>query len=252
MKFVRYGEGQYGILENDTVYAASGDPFAGGLVKGAAVGPVASVKLLPPVVPGKMLCIGMNFVKHVTELDPTREIPKDMVTFMKPQSTLIGHGDTILIANPAHDTHYEAELVVVIGKTAKNVAESDALDYVLGYTVGNDVSDRNLQRQDGQWTRAKGFDTYCPLGPCVAVGLDISNIKIMSRLNGETRQSSDTPDMIFKVPFLVSSLSKVMTLNPGDIILTGTPAGVGNLKAGDVIECEVEGVGVLRNPVANR
>ena len=162
MKFVRYGEGQYGILENDTVYAASGDPFAGDLVKGAAVGPVDSVKLLPPVVPGKMLCIGMNFVKHVTELDPTRQIPKDMVTFMKPQSTLIGNGDTILIANPEHDTHYEAELVVVIGKQAKDVEEADALDYVLGYTVGNDVSDRNLQRQDGQWTRAKGFDTYCP------------------------------------------------------------------------------------------
>jgi 2-keto-4-pentenoate hydratase/2-oxohepta-3-ene-1,7-dioic acid hydratase in catechol pathway len=250
MKIVRYGEDQYGILEGSTVYAASGDPFSG-LTKGEEVGSVDSVKLLAPVKPGKIVCIGLNYALHAKESGVT-DLPKEPVVFMKPQSAIIGPGDTIEIANPQNNTDYEAELAVVIGKRARNVEVADALDYVLGYTAANDVSDRVLQKGDGQWIRAKGFDTYCPLGPAIATDLDPSDLAIGSRLNGETRQKSSTNDLIFDVPFLISFLSKVMTLNPGDLVLTGTPEGVGPMKPGDTIEVEIAGIGVLANPVGKR
>lgn len=254
MKIVRYrdgsGAGQYGILEGSTVYAASGDPFSG-LTKGAAVGEVDSVKLLAPIEPGKIVCIGLNYALHAKESGVT-ELPKEPVVFMKPTSALIGPGDTIEIANPQNQTDYEAELAVVVGKRARDVEEADALGYVLGYTAANDVSDRVLQRGDGQWIRAKGFDTYCPVGPAIETDLNPSDLAIGSRLNGETRQKSSTSDLIFNVPFLVSFLSKVMTLNPGDLILTGTPEGVGGMKPGDTIEVEVAGIGVLSNPIGAR
>jgi 2-keto-4-pentenoate hydratase/2-oxohepta-3-ene-1,7-dioic acid hydratase in catechol pathway len=254
MNIVRYsngsGEGQVGILEGSTVYAASGDIFSG-LTKGDEVGAVDSVKLLAPIQPGKVVCIGLNYALHAKESGVT-ELPKEPVVFMKPTSAIIGPGDTIEIANPQNNTDYEAELAVVIGKKARDVEEADALSYVLGYTAANDVSDRVLQRGDGQWIRAKGFDTYCPLGPSIATDLDPSDLAIGSRLNGETRQKSSTSDLIFNVPFLVSFLSKVMTLNPGDLILTGTPEGVGPMKPGDTIEVEVAGIGVLSNPVGKR
>jgi 2-keto-4-pentenoate hydratase/2-oxohepta-3-ene-1,7-dioic acid hydratase in catechol pathway len=250
MKIVRYGEDQYGILEGSTVYAASGDPFSG-LTKGEEVGSVDSVKLLAPVKPGKIVCIGLNYALHAKESGVT-DLPKEPVVFMKPQSAIIGPGDTIEIANPQNNTDYEAELAVVIGKRARNVEVADALDYVLGYTAANDVSDRVLQKGDGQWIRAKGFDTYCPLGPAIATDLDPSDLAIGSRLNGETRQKSSTNDLIFDVPFLISFLSKVMTLNPGDLVLTGTPEGVGPMKPGDTIEVEIAGIGVLSNLVGKR
>ena len=256
MKIVRYagkdgGDAQFGILEDSTVYAASGDLFAG-LKKGAEVGPVDSVKLLAPIEPGKVIAIGLNYVDHVTELDKDRELPTTPVSFMKPQSAVVGPDEPILLANPENETHYEAELVVVIGKKAKDVSEADALDYVFGYTVGNDVSDRAVQYGDGQWIRGKGYDTYLPLGPAIETDLDISDVLVKSRLNGEERQSESTKSLIFSIPFLISFISNVMTLNPGDILMTGTPHGVGPMKEGDVIEVEVEGIGVLRNPVKNK
>lgn len=254
MKIVRYssgsGEGQIGILEGSTVYAASGDLFSG-LTKGDEVGSVDSVKLLAPIEPGKIVCIGLNYALHAKESGVT-ELPKEPVVFMKPTSAIIGPGDTIEIANVQNNTDYEAELAVVIGKKARDVEEADALNYVLGYTAANDVSDRVLQKGDGQWIRAKGFDTYCPLGPAIETDLDPSDLAIGSRLNGEARQKSSTNDLIFNVPFLISFLSKVMTLNPGDVILTGTPEGVGPMKPGDTIEVEVAGIGVLSNPVGKR
>ena len=255
MKIVRYsdaaGAAATGILEGSTVYAASGDLFSG-LTRGAAVGDVESVKLLAPIAPGKVVCIGLNYAKHAAE-GGVFDLPTEPIVFMKPTTAIIGPGETIEIANVDNDTHYEAELAVVIGKTAKNVEEADALDYVLGYTAGNDVSDRVLQKKDGQWVRAKGFDTYCPLGPVIETGIaDPSNISVASRLNGVTRQSSSTADLIFSVPFLISFLSKVMTLEPGDVIMTGTPEGVGGMKPGDTIEIEIGGVGVLKNPVGKR
>ncbi len=256
MKIVRYQDSAtnqpaYGIVEGSTVYAAEGDLFSG-LTAGAEVGSYESLKLLTPVDPGKVVCIGMNYLKHVTEIDPTRAVPTEPVIFMKPNSAIIGPGEAIEIANPENNTDYEAELVIVIGKTTKDVSEDEALDYVLGYTSGNDVSDRVLQAKDGQWIRAKGFDTYFPLGPSIVTDLDPANTSVVSRLNGELKQSDNTDGLIFGVPFLISYLSKVMTLNPGDVIMTGTPFGVGPMKAGDVVEVEVGSIGVLSNPVVNR
>jgi 2-keto-4-pentenoate hydratase/2-oxohepta-3-ene-1,7-dioic acid hydratase in catechol pathway len=253
MKIARYsteGGSAYGIVEGSTLYAASGDLF-GGLTRGEAIGDVESAKLLAPVDPGKIVCIGLNYALHAKESGVT-ELPKEPVVFMKPPSAVIGPGDTIELANPQNQTDYEAELAIVIGKKAKNVEVADALSYVLGYTAANDVSDRVQQKGDGQWIRAKGYDTYCPLGPVIQTDLDPGNTKIGSRLNGEQRQNSNTNDLIFDVPFLISFLSKVMTLNPGDIILTGTPEKVGGMVPGDVIEVDLEGVGTLKNPVAAR
>ena len=253
MKIARYSTGSgpaYGILEGLTLFAAEGDLF-GGLTKGAEIGDVGGVTLLAPLDPGKIVCIGLNYALHAKESGVT-ELPKEPVVFMKPPSAVVGPGETIELANPQNQTDYEAELAVVIGKRAKDVEPGDALGYVLGYTAANDVSDRVQQKGDGQWIRAKGYDTYCPLGPVIATDIEPGNLKIGSKLNGEQRQDSNTNDLIFDVPYLVSFLSKVMTLNPGDIILTGTPEKVGGMKPGDVIEVEVEGIGKLTNPVAAR
>jgi 2-keto-4-pentenoate hydratase/2-oxohepta-3-ene-1,7-dioic acid hydratase in catechol pathway len=256
MKIVRYqdpasGNPAFGIVEEGVVYAGEGDLFAG-LTKGAKVGAYDDLKVLAPIEPGKVIAIGMNYLKHVKELDATREVPTEPVVFMKPQSSIIGPGTPIELAYPENDTHYEAELVVVIGKTAKRVSEADALDYVLGYTAGNDVSDRVQQMSGNQWIRGKGYDTYLPLGPVIETDLEPGNLKVQSRLNGEVRQDDNTDGLIFSVPFLIEFLSDVMTLNPGDVIMTGTPHGVGGMKAGDTIEIEVGGVGTLSNPVTNR
>lgn len=252
MKIVRYGaEPHYGILEDETIYAASGDLFDG-LTKGNKVGTIGDVQLLAPIDPGKVIAIGLNYVDHVTELDKSRELPTTPVMFMKPPSAIVGPDQAIELAYPENDTHYETELVVVIGKQAKNVSEADALDVVLGYTAGNDVSDRVQQYGDGQWVRGKGYDTYLPLGPAIETELDITDIMVQSRLNGDKRQSESTKSLIFSVPFLISFITDVMTLHPGDIIMTGTPHGVGPMKEGDVIEVDVQGIGVLRNPVRNR
>ncbi|HVL25630.1 MAG TPA: fumarylacetoacetate hydrolase family protein [Thermomicrobiales bacterium] len=256
MKIVRYSasdsaDARYGIVEGSTVYAAAGDLFDG-LAKGEEVGSLDDLTLLAPLKPGKVIAIGLNYVDHVTENDPTRTIPTTPVVFMKPTSAIVGPGQPIELAYPENNIDYEAELVVVIGKTARDVSETDALDYVFGYTAGNDVSDRVQQFGDGQWIRGKGYDTYLPLGPAIETDLDVSDTKVESRLNGEVRQSESTKSLIFSVPFLISFLSQVMTLEPGDIIMTGTPHGVGPMKEGDVIEIEVGGVGVLKNPVVNR
>jgi 2-keto-4-pentenoate hydratase/2-oxohepta-3-ene-1,7-dioic acid hydratase in catechol pathway len=254
MKIVRYSTGaveaQFGILEDGTVFSASGNPFTG-LTKGAAVGAVDSVTLLAPIEPGKVVCVGLNYALHVAE-GGDRDIPTEPVIFMKPTSAIVGPGVAVEIANVENETHYEAELVVVIGKRARDVSEADAEQYILGYTAGNDVSDRVLQKKDGQWVRAKGFDTYLPLGPAIQTELDWRDAAVASRLNGTTKQSSSTKHQIFNVPFLVSFISKVMTLEPGDIIMTGTPEGVGPMHPGDTIEVDVAGVGVLSNPVVAR
>ena len=257
VKIARYRDGSgsvtWGIVEGDRLFAAAGDPFAGPLQRQAEVGPVGDASLVTPVDPGKIVCVGLNYAAHVTENDPTRTVPDEPVIFMKPQSALIADGEAIVIANPGNQTDYEAELVVVIGRRASKVSVADARSAVLGFTVGNDVSDRVLQKKDGQWVRAKGYDTYCPLGPVIETDVDPTagdGLRVQSRLNGEPRQSGVTTDMLFDVDDLVSRISHVMTLDPGDVILTGTPEGVGGLKSGDVIECEVSGIGVLRNTVA--
>ena len=255
MKIIRYQGAngpEFGMYDDPADVKTATGSIADGFTAGESVGSLDSLQLLAPLEPGKIMAIGLNYVDHVTELDASRVVPESPVIFMKPTSAVIGPGEEIRLVNPENPTHYEAEICLVIGKTATDVEEADALDYVFGYTCGNDVSDRIIQKGNGQWIRGKGFDSYCPLGPAIETELDISDVRVKSRLNGEDRQNESTASLIFSIPFLISHISKGITLNPGDVIMTGTPHGVGPMKDGDTIEIEVEGIGVLSNPVVNR
>ncbi len=200
--------------------------------------------------PSKIIGVGKNYRAHAAEMG-SEQPPVQPLLFLKAPSALIADGETIVRPRGYERVDYEAELGVVIGRRAYRVSADDALDVVLGYTCVNDVTVRDLQQSDGQWTRAKGFDTFCPVGPCIRAGLDPSRLRVRSRVNGEARQDGSTADLIFSVPVLIEFITAVMTLEPGDIISTGTPAGVGPLRPGDRVEVEVEGVGVLGNPVAD-
>lgn len=228
----------------------AGDPFAG---LRDAEGEVAldSVRLLAPVLPSKIVAIGLNYKDHAAERG--KPVPAEPLLFLKPPSAVIGPGDTIEIPEWAGRVDHEAEMGIVIGTTARDVADAAAgRAHILGAICVNDVTARDLQDKDVQYTRAKGFDTFCPLGPCLATGLDYGNLKVTGRVNGEVRQSSSTAQLIFDAGHLVWAAARVMTLNPGDIISTGTPSGIGPLRPGDVVEVEVEGIGILRNPVGTR
>lgn len=207
------------------------------------------VKIQPPVKPSKVVCIGLNYRDHARELN--MEIPDEPIIFIKPPTGVIGHLDPIIYPPSSNEVDYEAELAVVISKEASFVGEKDAEQCIGGYTILNDVTARDLQRKDTQWTRAKSFNTFCPIGPCIETQFDPQNHKISLKLNGEVKQDSNTKNMIFSPGKLVSFISNVMTLYPGDVIATGTPPGVGPMKVGDVVEAEIEGVGVLRNYVKN-
>jgi 2-keto-4-pentenoate hydratase/2-oxohepta-3-ene-1,7-dioic acid hydratase in catechol pathway len=249
MIIIRYKQGNqaaYGLIERHRVYASEGDLF-GVRSKGAEVGELADVELLAPCTPTKIVCIGRNFPAHAQEHGAV--VPAEPLIFLKPPSAVIGPEQPILLPPLSQQVEHEAEIAVVIGRRCRNVSEDAALDYVLGYTCGNDVTARDLQRQDGQWSRAKGFDTFCPLGPWIVTPFDASDAAITCRVNGRMRQFGLARDMVFPIPQLIAYISAVMTLEPGDVILTGTPSGVGPLNAGDVVEVEVEGIGVLRNPV---
>jgi len=200
-----------------------------------------------PLRPAKIIGIGRNYVAHAKELG--NEMPAVPIIFFKPPSSLIGDGDTIRLPSVSRRVEFEAEIGVVIGSTAKNLGPAEAVRAIAGYTCVNDITCRDLQKEDGQWGRAKGFDTFCPVGPRVAQGLDWRNLEVICRLNGVERQRARATDMHFPIPDLVSFLSGVMTLEPGDIIATGTPAGTAPLTDGDVVEVEIPGVGVLSNPV---
>lgn len=258
VKFVRFvpnsdpaAASRYAALEADQLQPLAGAPWLpGGQSPAGAALALSQARLLPPVEPSKIIAIGRNYADHAAEFG--NQVPEEPMVFFKAPSSMIADGETIRLAYPDHRNDHEAELVVVIGKTAKGVLQREALDYVFGYTCGNDVSDRILQKKDGQFGRAKSFDTYTPLGPVVVTGIDPSNLRIGCRVNGETRQDASTKDLIFNVPFLVSFLSNVMTLLPGDIIMTGTPSGVSPLQPGDTCEVWIEGVGKLTNPVAAR
>jgi 2-keto-4-pentenoate hydratase/2-oxohepta-3-ene-1,7-dioic acid hydratase in catechol pathway len=202
------------------------------------------------VSPTKIVGIGVNYRAHAAEMG--KPLPAEPLMFLKPPSAVIGDGDPIQRPAGFARVDHEAELGVVIGTRAQRVPKDRALEVVAGYTCVNDVSVRELQQRDGQWARAKGFDSFCPIGPRVVAGLDPSNLRIMARVNGEVRQDSTTADLIFDVPTLIAFVSEYMTLEPGDVISTGTPAGVGNLAVGDVCEIEIEGIGILRNPVVAR
>ncbi|MGN7964944.1 fumarylacetoacetate hydrolase family protein [Microbacterium sp. 22179] len=251
MKIARFSHDDailFGIVDEKDLVVLSGDPlFAGYEPTGDRV-PIADAVILAPVIPrSKIVCVGKNYHDHAAEMGG--EAPEEPLLFLKPNTAVIGPGDTIVRPAISEQTEYEGELAVVIGKVAKNVSAPDALDYVLGYTIGNDVTARDLQRKDGQWARAKGFDTFCPLGPTINTDFDPSEATIETRVNGEVRQKAPLTDMIHSVEEIIAYASAVFTLLPGDVILTGTPAGVGTFAAGDTVEVEITGLGILRSAV---
>lgn len=212
--------------------------------------PLSDVKLLAPVVPSKIVCVGRNYREHAAELG--NKVPEEPLLFLKAPSALIASGDNIQLPAASQQVEHEGELGVVIGRTASKLTEDDnPLDYVFGYTCVNDVTARDLQRKDVQFTRGKSFDTFCPVGPWIETELDPTNITVTTRLNSEIKQQGNTADMAFPVAFLIRYISEIMTLYPGDLIATGTPAGVSRMKDGDVVEVEVAGIGVLRNQIVS-
>ena len=249
MRLIRFQDAngpQYGWVLEDKVGRIQGSPFEA-FRRDPAEQPLESVRLLPPVAPSKIICVGRNYVAHAQEHDV--EVPEVPLLFLKPPSALIGPGDTILLPPQSQRVEHEAELAVVIGKRSRWLNLDTAKDAILGYTVANDVTARDLQRRDGQWTRGKGFDTFCPIGPWIETEFDASDVVVTCTVNGELRQMASTRDMVFPVRQLVVFASSIMTLEPGDVILTGSPAGVGPLVNGDELVSNIEGLGELRNPV---
>jgi 2-keto-4-pentenoate hydratase/2-oxohepta-3-ene-1,7-dioic acid hydratase in catechol pathway len=210
--------------------------------------PLSEVKLLAPIVGSKIVAVGKNYAEHVREMGDEAP-PADPVLFLKPSTSVVGPGDAIALPALSSEVHHEAELAVVIGGIVRRVPVERALDAVLGYTCANDVTARDLQRTDGQWTRAKGFDTFCPLGPWIETELDPSALALECRVDGELRQSGNTSDLLRGVAELIAYASAVMTLLPGDVLLTGTPAGVGPIVAGNLVDVTIQGIGTLSNPV---
>ena len=250
MRIIRYihkkEAPRYGWILDERVGSIEGSPFEEFRRTEAEI-PLEDVQLLAPTLPSKIICVGRNYVAHAEEHDA--EVPEVPLVFLKPPSSLIGPGDTIYLPPQSQQVEHEGELAVVIGKRARWLDPEAALDYVLGYTVANDVTARDLQRRDGQWTRGKGFDTFCPLGPWIETDFDPTDSLVTVHVNEELRQMASTRDMVFTVKQLLAYVTSVMTLEPGDILLTGTPAGVGRLEAGDSVEVVVEGLGTLTNPV---
>lgn len=250
MRIVRYQEQdeapKYGWLLDDKVGGVSGDLFDRYRRREAKTS-LADVKLAAPCEPGKIICVGRNYVEHAKELG--NEVPKVPLIFFKPPSSVLPGGGTIVLPPQSNQVEHEAELVAVIGKRGRNILAEQAKKHILGYTIGNDVTARDLQKADGQWTRAKGFDTFCPFGPWIDTDFDPSDAVVTCRVNGQMRQMASTRDMVFSVGTLIAFISSVMTLEPGDLIFTGTPAGVGPLKNGDTVEVEIDGLGSLSNPV---
>ena len=229
-----------GVVEEDRIYPLEGKGFYD----------VRELQILPPVRPGKIVALALNYRAHAAEMK--KPLPPEPLIFLKPSTSVIGHGDDILLPSMSQRVDYEGELGVVMGKRARGVSQEEALDYVMGYTCFNDVTARDLQSKDGLFTRAKGFDTFAVLGPWIETHLDPFSLDIRTYLNGQVVQEGNTSNLIFDVPALVNFVSCIMTLEPGDIIATGTPPGVGPLSPGDKVEVEIEGIGKLTNPVAVR
>ena len=250
MRFVRYQTEEesprYGWLLEKKIGEIEGDLF-GEFRRLDATLPLEEARLLAPSEPSKIICVGRNYAAHAKEHNA--EVPKIPLIFLKPPSTIINPGDAIILPPQSQQVEHEGELVVVIGKRGRNIIAEEAKDYILGYTIGNDVTARDLQRADRLWTRAKGFDTFAPFGPWIDTDFDPSDAVITCRVNGQMRQMASTRDMVFSVGTIVAFISSVMTLEPGDVIFTGTPAGVGALVDGDEVTVDIEGLGILKNPV---
>jgi 2-keto-4-pentenoate hydratase/2-oxohepta-3-ene-1,7-dioic acid hydratase in catechol pathway len=256
-RFTTGGDPRYALVDgpegSERLVVITGDPIYTPVQPTGEEIPLSddAVRLLAPVIPrSKVIGIGRNYADHAAELG--NEVPAAPLVFLKPNTSVVGPDDPIVLPSYSANVHHEAELAVVIGKVVKDVSPERALDHVFGFTVANDVTARDVQKSDGQWTRGKGFDSSCPLGPWIVTGLDVEDLRVTCRVNGEARQDGRTSQLIFDVPFLISYVSEIFTLLPGDVILTGTPAGVGPIVHRDVVEAEVEEIGVLRNPVIRR
>ena len=252
MRVIRYeslegkSKPKYGWILDNKVGEISGNIF-GRYGRKEVDMHLADVRLLAPTEPSKIVCVGRNYTEHAKELG--NEVPKVPLIFLKPPSSIIPNGGTILLPPQSAQVEHEAELVIVIGRRGRYVTSEQAKRYIFGYTIGNDITARDLQKTDGQWTRAKGFDTFCSFGPWIDTDFDPADAVITCRVNGQMRQMASTRDMVFGIGNLIAYISSVMTLEPGDLIFTGTPAGVGELKNGDEVVVEIEGLGALRNPV---
>jgi len=254
-RFSRQGRQAFGLVEGDVgaemLGVIEGDPLYTPINATGERVRLADVKLLAPVIPrSKVIGVGRNYAEHAAELG--NDVPVEPLLFLKPNTAVISPGDDIKYPPQSAEVHFEGELAVVIGRLCRDVPVERVGEVVFGYTVANDVTARDLQRSDGQWTRAKGFDSFCPLGPWIAGGLEIDDLALTTELNGELKQAARTSSMVHKVPELIAYISSVMTLLPGDVILTGTPSGVGPMKPGDEVTVTIEGIGSLTNPVVAR
>ncbi len=242
------GVGPDGSLDEAVLAVVEGDPLYRPVQLTGEQVPLVDARLLAPVIPrSKVIGIGRNYADHAAELG--NDVPAEPLMFFKPNTTVIGPQDNVVLPRQSSEVHYEAELAVVIGRLCKDVPRERAAEVILGYTCADDVTARDLQRSDGQWTRAKGFDTFCPLGPWLTVGLDPADLAVQCRVNGEVRQDGRTSQLVHDIAGLVAAVSAAFTLLPGDVLLTGTPAGVGPLTDGDRVEIEIEGIGTLRHGV---
>lgn len=242
------GVGPHGSTDRAVLAVVEGDPLYRGVQPTGERVPLADARLLAPVIPrSKVVGIGRNYAAHAAELGT--DVPAEPLMFFKPNTAVIGPGEAVVLPRDSAEVHHEAELAVVIGRLCKDVPRERANDVIAGYTCADDVTARDLQRTDGQWARAKGFDTFCPLGPWLATGLDPTDLAVQCRVNGQPRQDGRTSQMVHDVASLVAAVSAAFTLLPGDILLTGTPAGVGPMRPGDVVEIEIEGIGTLRHGV---
>lgn len=250
MKIVRIKSGDdiaYGVADAEGVLVYNGSPFVAWEPTEVVV-PWPSVTLLSPVIPTKVMAVGRNYEDHANEM--SAEVPDEPVIFMKPATSVIGTNASVIYPTISHEVHHEAELAVVMSRPARNIKAEDASQYIFGYTAANDVTARDLQRKDGQWIRGKGFDTFCPLGPAIETELDpLERLAVICRVNGEVRQAGFTSDMVFGVAELIAFITAFTTLLPGDVILTGTPSGVGAVESGDLMDVEVDGIGTLTNRV---
>lgn len=246
VRFLMQGRAAYGILNDDEITELDGDGYTS-LSAVRTVHRTADVRLLAPCLPTKVVAVGLNYRDHAQELG--MPVPEDPVLFLKPPTSIIGPGDAILRPDMSGQVDYEAELGIVIRDRTSRIGADEVWRHILGYTCANDVTARDLQKRDGQWTRAKSFDTFCPVGPWIETDLAPDDLLVESYLNGVRKQSSRTSQFLFRIDRLVSFISQVMTLAPGDLIITGTPAGIGPMQAGDEIEVRIEGIGSLRNRV---
>jgi 2-keto-4-pentenoate hydratase/2-oxohepta-3-ene-1,7-dioic acid hydratase in catechol pathway len=243
---------QFGVMEDEkTIRAIASDPLYAGIFKEDETFLLEDVRLLAPVIPrSKVVCVGKNYADHAAEMGG--EVPEEPIIFIKPNTSVIGPNDVIQWPSSSERIDHEAELAVVISKICKEVPREKVKDVIFGYTVANDVTARDLQKKDGQWSRAKGFDTFCPIGPWIDTEFVPGSQLVTATVDGELKQSAPLSDMVFDVPFIIEFVTKVMTLLPGDVILTGTPSGIGPMNAGGEVEVAVEGLGSLKNKVSNR